>query len=57
MEDVEVLLKGTIVEGDDLHKVLDERKLRCHMRQRNDAEVLVLIYLETRTHGKRTRNH
>lgn len=42
VEDVEVLLQGAVVEGDYLHKVLDEDKLRGEMRQRNEAEVLVL---------------
>lgn len=42
MEDVEILLQGAVVEGDYLHKVLDEDKLRGEMWQRNDAEVLVL---------------
>ena len=48
MEDVEVLVQGAVVEGDDLHEVLYEDKLRGEMWQRNDAEVLVLAWLETR---------
>lgn len=42
VEDVEILLQGTVVEGNYLHKVLDEDKLRGEMRQRDEAEVLVL---------------
>lgn len=42
MEDVEILLQGAVVEGDQFHEVLDEDKLRGEMRHRNDAEVLVL---------------
>lgn len=57
MEDIEILLQRTVVEGDNLHKVLDEGKLRCEVRQRNDAEVLLLTCSVTRTHRKRIRNH
>lgn len=42
MEDIEILLQGAVVEGDNLHEVLDEDKLRGEVRQRDDAEVLVL---------------
>lgn len=49
VEDVEVLLQGAVVEGDQLHKVLDEDKLRGEMRQRNEAEVLVLTGWEQYT--------
>lgn len=42
MEDIEILLQGAVVEGDYLHKVLDEHKLRGQMRHRNETEVLVL---------------
>lgn len=42
MEDIEILLQRTVVEGDNLHKVLNEGKLRREVRQGNDAEVLVL---------------
>ena len=42
MEDIEILVQGAVVEGDNLHEVLDEDKLGGEMRQRNDAEVLVL---------------
>lgn len=42
MEDIEILLQSTVVEGHNLHEVLDEGKLRGEVWQRNDAEVLVL---------------
>ena len=42
MEDIEILLQGAVVEGDNLHEVLDEDKLRGEVWQRDDAVVLVL---------------
>lgn len=42
MEHIEVMLQGAIVERDDLHKVLDEHKLRCEMGHGYQAEVLML---------------
>lgn len=42
MEHVEVVVQGAIVEWDDLHKVLDEDKLRREMGHRYQAEVLTL---------------
>lgn len=49
VEDVEILVQGAVVEGHYLHKVLDEDKLRGEMRQRNEAEVLVLTRWEQYT--------
>lgn len=42
MEHVEIMVQGAIVERDDLHKVLDEDKLRREMGHRYQAEVLIL---------------
>lgn len=54
MEDVEILVQGAVVEGHYLHKVLDEDKLRGEMRQRNEAEVLVLTRWEQYTRKRRS---
>lgn len=42
MEHIEIVVQGAIAEWDNLHKVLDEDKLRREMGHGYQAEVLIL---------------
>lgn len=42
MKHIKIMLQGAIVARNNLHEVLDEDKLRCEMRHRYQAVVLIL---------------